>query len=145
MELLEDFIVVKVMLTAILVGTVGIFTMRAMGLVKLHIKPTRYAANAMGGLLFGIGFALLGYCPGTGAAALGQGNYDAIVGIVGLLAGSYFFAEMSSILSTTVMKWGDRGKLMLHEVVALPLLIFLILWSPFLALVLFAVDRLAVR
>ncbi len=143
--LLKDFTVVKVMMTAILVGTVGIFTLHAMGLVKLHIKPTRYAANVMGGLLFGVGFALLGYCPGTGAAALGQGNYDAIVGIIGLMAGSYLFAEMSSFLNKTIMKWGDRGKLMLHEVVALPLLTFLIFWVPFLALVLFAVDRLAVR
>ena len=143
--LLEDFTVVKVMMTAILVGTVGIFTLHAMGLVKLHIKPTRYAANVMGGLLFGVGFALLGYCPGTGAAALGQGNYDAIVGIIGLMAGSYLFAEMSSFLNKTIMKWGDRGKLMLHEVVALPLLTFLIFWVPFLALVLFAVDRLAGR
>ncbi len=143
--LLEDFTVVKVMMSAILVGTVGIFTLRAMGLVKLHIKPTRYAANVLGGLLFGVGFALLGYCPGTGAAALGQGNYDAIVGIVGLMAGSYLFAEMSSLLSKTIMKWGDRGKLMLHEVVALPLFMFLLVWVPFLALVLFAVDRFTVR
>ena len=65
--LLEDFTVMKVMLTAIVVGCVGVFSLHALGLVKLHIKPTRYAANIIGGLLFGVGFALLGYCPGTGA------------------------------------------------------------------------------
>ena len=72
MLLLEDFTVAKVMLTAILVGSVGVFGLHALGLVKLHIKPTRYAANVLGGLLFGVGFALIGYCPGTGAAALGK-------------------------------------------------------------------------
>lgn len=72
--LLEDFTVMKVMLTAIIVGSVGIFSLHAFGLVKLDIKPTRYAANIIGGLLFGVGFGLLAYCPGTGAAALGQGN-----------------------------------------------------------------------
>ena len=143
--LLEDFTVIKIMLTAIVVGTVGIFTMRSMGLVKLHIKPTRYAANIIGGLLFGVGFALLGYCPGTGAAALGQGNYDAIVGVIGLMAGSYLFAEMSEKLGKSVMKWGDRGKLMLHEVVAIPLTTFLLIWVPILFVVLFVVDRFATR
>jgi hypothetical protein len=72
--------------------------MYAMGLVKLHVKPTRYAANILGGLVFGVGFGLLGYCPGTGAAALGQGNWDALAGIVGLMTGSYLFAEASGWL-----------------------------------------------
>ena len=69
--LLEDFTVIKVMLSAIIVGMLGVFTLHALGLVELHIKPTRYAANILGGLLFGVGFALIGYCPGTGAAASG--------------------------------------------------------------------------
>ena len=67
--LLEDFTVIKVMLSAIIVGMLGIFTLHGLGLVELHIKPTRYAANIFGGLLFGVGFALIGYCPGTGTAA----------------------------------------------------------------------------
>lgn len=143
--LLEDFTVVKVMMTAIVVGTVGIFTMYSIGLVKLHIKLTRYAANMIGGLLFGVGFAFLGYCPGTGAAALGQGNYDAIVGVCGLMTGSYLFAEMSGWLNKTVMKWGDRGKLMLHEVVNVPLRTFLLFWVPSLVVVLVVLDRWAIR
>ena len=143
--LLEDFTVVKVMMTAIVVGTVGIFMMYSMGLAKLHIKPTRYAANIIGGLLFGIGFAFLGYCPGTGAAALGQGNYDAILGVIGLLLGSYLFAEMSGWLNKTVMKWGDRGKLMLHEVVNVQLRTFLLFWVPSLVVVLVVLDRWAIR
>ena len=104
--LLEDFTVIKVMLTAIVVGMVGHLRPNALGLVKLHIKPTRYAANILGGLLFGVGFALLAYCPGTGAAALGQGNYDAIAGVLGLMAGSYLFAEASGVLGRTLLKLG---------------------------------------
>ena len=90
------------------------------GLVELHLKPTRYAANIIGGLLFGVGFALIGYCPGTGAAALGQGNYDAIAGVLGLMAGSYLYAEMSGWLAKSVEKWGDRGKLTLPELIGGP-------------------------
>ena len=143
--LLEDFTVMKVMLTAIVVGSAGIFSLHALGLVKLHIKPTRYAANIIGGLLFGVGFALLGYCPGTGAAALGQGNWDAIAGVLGLMAGSYLFAECSGWLGRTVLTWGDRGKLMLPELVHLKQSTFLLIWIPVLIVVLLALDRLAVR
>jgi len=57
--LLTDFTVIKIMLTAIIVGMLSIFALRARGLVKLHVKPTHYAANAAGGLLFGVGLGLL--------------------------------------------------------------------------------------
>ena len=120
MLLLEDFTVAKVMLSAIVVGMVGVLAMNSLGMVELHIKPTRYAANILGGLVFGIGFAILGYCPGTGAAALGQGNLDAIAGVWGLMAGSYLFALASAPLSRTVLKWGNRGDLVLPDVLHVP-------------------------
>lgn len=145
MLLLEDFTVVKVMMTAIVVGSIGIFGLYALGLVKLHIKPTRYAANILGGLLFGVGFGLMGYCPGTGAAALGQGNLDAIGGVLGLMAGSYLFAEMSGVLGKTVLKWGDRGNLMLPELLGMQLRTFLFLFLPMLVVILVAVEKYAAR
>lgn len=141
--LLEDFTVVKVMLTAIIVGCIGIFSLYGLGLVKLHIKPTRYAANIIGGLVFGVGFALLGYCPGTGAAALGQGNWDALAGVAGLILGSYVFAEASGWLGKTLMKVGERGKLMLPEVVGLSLPTFLLLFLPILITSLIIIGRYA--
>ena len=143
--LLEDFTVVKVMLTAIIVGSIGIFSLYAMGLVKLQIKPTRYAANILGGIVFGVGFALIGYCPGTGAAALGQGNWDALAGIAGLMIGSYLFAEMSGWLGKTLMKIGDRGELMLPEMVGVRLPTFLLIFIPLLIAGLVAVDQLTTR
>ena len=131
--LLTDFTVMKIMLSAILVGTIGIFGMHRLGLVKLHVKPTRYAANIIGGLIFGVGFALLGYCPGTGAAALGQGNLDAVAGIAGLLAGSYLYAEMSRSLGATLLSWGNRGGIMLPDLIGVRLLPFLLVFAPLLA------------
>jgi uncharacterized membrane protein YedE/YeeE len=119
MLLLEDFTVMKLMLSAVVVGMIGIYALHAAGLVKFHIKPTRYAANTLGGILFGIGFGLAAYCPGTGAAALGQGNFDAIAVLLGLMAGSYVFAEASGWLARTVNRWGDRGVLTLDRVLNL--------------------------
>ena len=139
--LLTDFTVMKIMLTSIVVGMVGIFGMHALGWVRLHVKPTRYAANIIGGLLFGIGFAVLGYCPGTGAAALGQGNYDAVAGILGLMVGSHVYAEMSHGLSSTILRWGNRGGIMLPDLIGVPLRVFLFAFVPFLVGALYALER----
>lgn len=141
--LLTDFTVIKIMLTAIIVGMLGIFALRARGLVTLHVKPTHYAANAAGGLLFGVGLGLLGYCPGTGVAALGQGNYDALAGILGLMAGSYVYAETSASLAAGILTIGSRGRIMLPDVLGLRLGVFLAAFVPLLVLGLFAVGQLA--
>lgn len=139
--LLTDFTVMKIMLTAIAVGMVGIFSPHALGLVKLHVKPTRYASNILGGLLFGAGFALIGYCPGTGAAALGQGNYDAIAGMLGLVAGSHLYAESERALKGNVLAWGDRGGIMLPDLVNMRLSVFLVGFVPLLVAALWVLDR----
>lgn len=118
--LLQDFTVIKVMVTAIIVGMAGLFILNAAGLVELKSKETVYGANIIGGLVFGAGFALSGYCPGTGAAALGQMNYDALFMITGMVVGSYLYAEASNSLGRMVKKWGQRGKLLIPEVLGLP-------------------------
>jgi hypothetical protein len=125
--LLQDFTVIKVMMSAVVVGMVGIFFLNHFAKVNLHIKPTRIAAQSIGGLVFGAGFALLAYCPGTGAAALGQGSWDALFGISGLVAGSYVFAEASGWLKKTVQTWGDKGKLTVPDLFNLPRLPFAII------------------
>jgi uncharacterized membrane protein YedE/YeeE len=140
MLLLEDFTVLQVMLSAVVVGMLGIYALHAAGLVELHIKPTRYGANTLGGVLFGIGFALAAYCPGTSAAALGQGNYDALAVMLGLMAGSYVFAEASGWIARTINRWGDRGELTLDRLLGMRLAFFLPVLATLLVLVLAAVH-----
>ena len=118
--LFQDWTVVKIMLTAIVVGMVGIFTLHYFAKVNLHTKPTKLAPNIVGGLLFGVGFALIGYCPGTAAAAVGQGSWDALFGMAGLVAGSWIYAEMSGTLKKTIDKWGNLGKLTFYNVLPVP-------------------------
>ncbi|QEF99246.1 putative inner membrane protein [Stieleria maiorica] len=117
--LLADFTVVKVMLSAVVVGMLGIYSLHRANLVEFHIKPTRLASNVIGGLLFGCGFALSAYCPGTGAAAVGQGNFDAIAMMAGMVAGSYVFAEASGWISRHLDPIGDKGKLTLMDLLPL--------------------------
>lgn len=143
--LLQDFTVVKVMLTAIVVGMVGIFTLHRFAKVNLHIKPTRIGPNIIGGLLFGAGFALIGYCPGTVAAALGQGSYDGLFAMAGLVVGSYLYAEFSKPLKSSVEKWGEKGKLMLPEALGIPRPVFIPVFAGLLIGVLLALGRFTVR
>ncbi len=139
--LLQDFTVAKVMLTAIVVGMIGIFALHHFAKVNLHIKPTRIGSNIIGGLLFGAGFALIGYCPGTAAAALGQGSWDALFGMVGLVAGSWIFAEFSASLKKRVEKWGDLGKVFLPDLLHVPRGVFVVIFAVLLTVGLFALER----
>jgi uncharacterized membrane protein YedE/YeeE len=140
MLLLTDWTVLKVMMSAVVVGMLGIYALHAAGLVQLHIKPTRYGANTIGGILFGVGFAFAAYCPGTSAAALGQGNYDAVAVMLGMLAGSYAFAEASGWIARTINRWGERGKLTLDQLLGLPQVAFVPAMAVLLVLVLAAVH-----
>lgn len=143
--LLQDFTVAKVMLTAIVVGMVGVFTMRHFGIVNLHLKPTRIGANVIGGLVFGAGFALLGYCPGTVAVALGQGSWDALFGMAGLVAGSWVFAEVSAWSKRTVETWGDLGKVTLPDLLHLPRTAFVIGMAAVLITIILLLERFTIR
>lgn len=140
MLLLKDFTVLKVMMSAVLVGMIGVSVLQQRGLVQWHIKPTRYGANLLGGLVFGVGFAFAAYCPGTSAAALGQGNFDAVAVMLGMMAGSYVFAELSGWIGRSVNRWGERGELTLDELVGIGRPVFLPLMVILLVLLLTGVH-----
>ncbi len=109
--LLKDFTVLKVMLTAIVVGAVGVYAMLQAGLIDgLYVKPALLLANAAGGVIFGVGMTLLGYCPGTGVAALGDGSRHALPGVLGMIVGAALYAEVHPLLTNNVLKAADLGK-----------------------------------
>lgn len=117
--LLTDFTVAKVMLTAILVGMIGIHIMRSAGLVRLHNKPGSIGSTVLGGLIFGAGFAILGYCPGTAAAAFGSGAIDALVGLVGIIIGAGMFARLYPALNRSALKWGPLPEGTMPELIGI--------------------------
>jgi uncharacterized membrane protein YedE/YeeE len=116
---LMDMTIIKFMLSSVLVGMVGIYLLKDLGLAKLSLKPTELGANILGGLIFGVGWAFLGYCPGTSVGALAEGRWDALWGIAGMLVGAALFAEVFPALKTTVLAWGNLGKLTLPQVLGL--------------------------
>lgn len=112
---LQDMTIVKFMLSNIIVAMVGIYLLRELGLVELSLKGTVLGPNILGGLIFGLGWGLIGYCPGTSAGALGEGRIDALPGILGMLVGASLFAHTYPFLKSTVYTWGDFGKITLAD------------------------------
>ncbi len=114
--LLKDMTIVKFMLSHIAVAMVGVYLLYDLGLVKLSLKPTILGGVMIGGLLFGLGWGLLGYCPGTSLGALGEGRWDAAWGILGMLVGAGLYAEAYPYLQTTVLTWGNYGKITVPQI-----------------------------
>jgi uncharacterized protein len=136
--LLEDFTVLKVMLSAVLTGMIGLYALKALGLVELKPKSGSAGKNIIGGLIFGVGFAVLGYCPGTIAGAIGNGYLDALTGgLLGIIGGATIFAAFYPQLNRKLLKLGDFGDLTLPKlfkvndwviVIPMGLLIFIFLF-----------------
>jgi uncharacterized membrane protein YedE/YeeE len=118
--LLRDFTVLKTMLTAIVVGGAGVYALRAAGLASLHVKPAQLAAVSVGGVVFGVGMVLLGYCPGTGVAAAAEGRRDAMAGVAGMLVGAVAFSTVYASLSRTLLTWANLGPVTLVDVTGAP-------------------------
>lgn len=115
--LLRDYTVLKVILTAIVVGSIGIYGMLEMDMIPaLSIKPAFLYANALGGLIFGVGMAILGYCPGTALAAIGDGSRDAITGVLGGVTGVALFAALYPLLSSRLIEVYNLGSISLPEI-----------------------------
>jgi len=99
----KDVGVPVVMFSAIVTGMLGLWGMSLIGFIdisKVYMLPTYLLPMAVGGLLFGIGMVVGGYCPGTAIAAFATGKIDGIVFIVGFLVGSLIFGDFFPV-------WGD--------------------------------------
>jgi len=57
-----DLSVLKYMMSAILVGMIGVWTLKGLGVVTLTgTVPTYIAGNLIGGVMFGVGMAAAGF------------------------------------------------------------------------------------
>jgi len=119
--LLVDFTVLKVMLSAVLAGMLGISVLLHFGLVALHPKHGSLGSSVIGGLLFGLGLGLLGYCPGTAAGAIGQGSLDALFGgVAGILLGTCCYSGIYHKIEPKVLRIGTFGDITLPELLHAP-------------------------
>lgn len=128
--LLTDMTIFKFMLSAILVGMVGIQLLAGADIISLSHKAMNLGAVLVGGALFGCGWAVMGFCPGTSIGALGEGRWHAVFAIAGMVTGAAVYAELYPFFKSTVLAWKNFGKIGVADVLSLsPWIIIPVFWA----------------
>lgn len=102
---LTDTHLIKTILTGIGVSSSILFLGMTAGIIDtahLSVK-SMYAGVPIGGVLLGIGWAISGFCPGTGLVAAGSGRKDALFFILGGLVGAGLFMFTYGSLAETAI------------------------------------------
>lgn len=137
---LEDFTVLKVMFSAIVTSSVGLWILSKTGSINLKdvlVVPTYLWPQLIGGFILGIGFVIGGYCPGTAVVGMSSGRFDALIFVIGLMLGIWLFAEgylhikgfyLSGYMSDMSLdKWLGISREM--AILAITLLAFIAFWG----------------
>jgi hypothetical protein len=120
---LRDMRVLKVMFTAIVTAMLLLFGADVMGLLKpgaLYINPTHLWPGIVGGIVFGVGFVIGGYCPGTSIVSLATLKLDGLCFVVGMVLGMVCFGETVSRFRAFFETSGNLGELTLAQVFGVP-------------------------
>lgn len=104
---LKDLTIMKLILTAIGVGLIGVHLLDALGMANMKVKDLYLPGMVVAGLIFGVGFAVTGYCPGTALAAAAEEKPDAWATVLGGLLGALVFAFMFPDLETYLLSLGQ--------------------------------------
>lgn len=119
---LTDLTVFKVMFSAIVTAMLGLFWLGRLGvldLTRVYVPETYILPQLIGGLIFGVGFALGGLCPGTSCVAAVTGRLDGAALVLGMwsgvLATGLAFPSLQGFYEQT-----PRGSLTVPQLVHLP-------------------------
>lgn len=115
--LLKDMTIIKLMLTAIGVGSLGVYLLDLGGLANMSVKPTYVWGVIAGGAIFGIGWAVSGYCPGTCIVGTSEGKKDAIATLVGALVGAFIFSLAFPFIDELLLQNANYGKITIVELI----------------------------
>ena len=110
---LKDMHLMRVIFFSIAISSAIIFTGMALGIVdtsQLSVKGMTWGV-IVGGMIFGLGWGVAGYCPCTSICALGEGRKDALYFIIGgLLGGLLFMLIFDYVKDTFLLEslWGGK-------------------------------------
>jgi len=124
LALRENFAVPKAIALSIGIGVILLSIEIAFGMASYHVKPFVIGGLLIGGLLFGAGMALLGYCPGTLAISFGEGSIDALIGIIGGLFGGLFYTIVLPYIKPILGP--DFGAISLNSIIVTNTLFFVV-------------------
>ena len=117
---LEDLTIIKFMATTIAVGMLGVYVLGTVVPMHLDIKPTYLVGVIAGGLIFGVGFAVGGYCPGTCVVGIGERRIDALFALLGGILGAVLFTLVYRLIEAPLIKPLSYGKLTIPSLLHLP-------------------------
>lgn len=118
---LENLSIIKFMALTIAVSATLSYALSAWLPMHFAIKPTHLGV-LLGGLLFGVGFAVAGYCPGTCVVGAAEGRKDAVVTLLGGLAGALVFTLAFPTLDRLFIQPLDMGSVTLADLAHAPAL-----------------------
>lgn len=132
---------VKLMLTAVATGALIVYPAAALGLVEIGGKTLYVGGVLLGGAIFGIGFAIAGYCPGTALASLGGGRMDGLFTILGGLVGAFAYSLVYGPIKPLLIDRLNFGKHSLPEALGVNSTVAGIIFAFALAGAVYAIDR----
>lgn len=128
----------KVLMTALAVGILGIALLDTGGFAHMKIKTLHVLAVTLGGGLLGLGFAVAGYCPGSALVASVEGRRDALFTLLGGLLGTGAYALAYPALKPLLLDPATYGKATIHGALGISHLVAaLVVGGAFAAVVLF--------
>lgn len=84
--------------TAVVLGTIGVQFLKKNNIkdfagnpIHIELKEKGVARYLIGGGLFGLGWGLVGTCPGPIFVLIGAGFYPVIIILIGALLGTFFY------------------------------------------------------
>lgn len=116
----RDMRVLKVMFSALVTAMIGLILFSWAGLfdystlLEVSLLKTYLWPQLVGGILFGLGFVIGGYCPGTSVVGIVSGKLDAVVFLLGMVAGIWIFAAGFPFWGSFYMT-ADMGRLTLWQ------------------------------
>lgn len=111
---------IKLMGTAVALAIIVLYPITMMSSVELGTKTLYIGGVVVGGALFGLGFAMIGLCPGSALAALGGGKRDVLYLIAGALTGSFVFSIVYEPLVPVLIEPLNFGKVALTDFIGGP-------------------------
>lgn len=101
----QSFHMYGIMGTAVILGVIGVFLIKKYNLKDAQGNPIVFPDKdksvpryLLGGLIFGLGWALTGACPGPMFVNLGYGYFAMVIVIAGALLGTYLYGLIRKYL-----------------------------------------------
>jgi hypothetical protein len=139
---LTDMAVLKFMMTALVV-----YPLRMLGVIEFPTVPSTYiVGNLLGGLIFGVGMALAGFCPGTAVAGAGEGKLDYLIpGLLGFLTGAAIFGLVYDQVFPPISKLLNYGAAVIPDMWNVNAILVVFVFAVMALVLFYLIDRMGLQ